>query len=219
MTILHFKVLYSSPCTNRSGSHIGGPYKTHLKLEFRYKHTKKTYQKNCIKWVDRLMAKKFFVWGNGVVCGEWACVYACVCLHAAIAVPTLSVQKRSKFPQILLPLNETNCHIHVRESMYKIFRLRLRSGFFLFFWWEVQSSRHFVTETRQWLLESVREREREIDRACILTQAKSMQILSLGPCTLTFFFKWQNTKQTLLVKGGWPAASITFALSFFPYGL
>ncbi len=48
----------------------------------------------------------------------------------------------------------------------KIFRLRLRSGLFLFFWWEVQSSRRFVTETRQWLLWSCeREREREIELA------------------------------------------------------
>lgn len=108
MTILHFKVLYSLPCTNRSGSHEGGPYKTYLILEIRYKHMKK----KCMKWVDRLMTKKFCCMRKWS--GLWrVSVYVCVCLHAVIAAPTLSVQKRSKFPQILLPLNITNCHIHI----------------------------------------------------------------------------------------------------------
>lgn len=115
--------------------------------------------------------------------------------------------------------------IYMWESSYKIFRLWLRSGFFIFFWWEVQSSRRFVTETRQRGCYGLCERERKRDRACTLTRAKSMQILSLGPCTWHFFLKWQNTKETLLVKGGWPAALITlitfalFFFLFFPYGL
>jgi hypothetical protein len=102
--------------------------------------------------------------------------------------------------------------IYMWESSYKIFRLRLRSGFFIFFWWEVQSSRRFVTETRQRGCYGLCERERKRDRACTLTRAKSMQILSLGPCTWHFFLKWQNTKETLLVINH----IRSFFLSFFP---